>query len=89
MQSGTHAPVDLERIDPARNMARFYQLSVQPTLFGEQSVIRCWGRIGTQGRSMMVTFATEDEAVMAYQKLVRSKEAKGYLYLRDAEKPES
>ncbi|SHM48890.1 hypothetical protein SAMN05444398_11857 [Roseovarius pacificus] len=26
MQSGVHDPVDLERIDPAQNMARFYRV---------------------------------------------------------------
>lgn len=86
MQSGAHDPVDLERIDPARNMARFYRLSVQPTLFGEQSVIRSWGRIGTQGRSMMVTYATEGDAVKACKKLLCSKVARGYLCLSDVEK---
>ena len=85
MQRGAHDPVDLEHIDPAQNMARFYRLSVQPTLFGEQSVIRSWGRIGTRGRSMMVTYATEGDAVKACKKLVRSKVAKGYLCLSDAE----
>ena len=34
------------RIDNARNMARYYTLSIQPTLFGE---VRYWGRIGTRG----------------------------------------
>ncbi len=87
MQNGAHDPVDLERIDPAQNMARFYQLSVQPTLFGEQSVVRCWGRIGTRGRSMMVTYATEGDAVKAYKALVRSKVAKGYLCLSAAGEP--
>lgn len=86
MQSCAQDPVDLERIDPARNMARFYRLSVQPTLFGEQSVIRSWGRIGTQGRSMMVTYATEDDAVKVCKKLLCSKIARGYLCLSHLEK---
>ncbi|WP_442868383.1 WGR domain-containing protein [Bradyrhizobium sp. CCBAU 11445] len=30
-------------------MARFYKLDVQPTLFGECSLVRVWGRIGRAG----------------------------------------
>jgi predicted DNA-binding WGR domain protein len=40
---------NLVRIDEGRNMARFYKLDVQPTLFGEWSLVREWGRIGRPG----------------------------------------
>ncbi len=50
MQGKQTAPVHLHRIDPERNMHRFYLLTVQPTLFGGVSVIRNWGRIGSSGR---------------------------------------
>ncbi|MCK1301961.1 WGR domain-containing protein [Bradyrhizobium sp. 24] len=36
----------LTRIDNRRNMARFYKLDLQPTLFDEWSIVREWGRIG-------------------------------------------
>ncbi|WP_419906024.1 WGR domain-containing protein [Hoeflea sp.] len=51
MPSRQSEPVHLRRIDPARNMRRFYCLSVQPTLFGGASLIRDRGRIGTRGQS--------------------------------------
>ena len=35
--------VTLHRVDPARNMRRFYQLDVQPDLFGAWGVVREWG----------------------------------------------
>jgi hypothetical protein len=41
----------LERIDPACNMARYYVLSIEPTLFGDQALIRGWGRIGSKAGS--------------------------------------
>ena len=41
----------LERIDHARNMARYYRLSVVETLFGEWTMVREWGRIGRSGQS--------------------------------------
>jgi predicted DNA-binding WGR domain protein len=34
----------LTRIDPARNMRRFYRLDVQPDLFGGFAVVKEWGR---------------------------------------------
>jgi len=43
-------PVELRRIDPARNMSRFYRLDVQPDLFGGVLLMKEWGRIGAQGR---------------------------------------
>jgi predicted DNA-binding WGR domain protein len=37
----------LHRIDPAKNMRRFYRLDVQRDLFGQWCLIREWGRIGS------------------------------------------
>ena len=35
--------IHLTRIDPARNMARFYTMALQPTLFGEWALLKEWG----------------------------------------------
>lgn len=75
-------PVHLRRIDTTRNMRRFYTLAIQPTLFGGASVIRIWGRIGTNGRSKMETFDSEDDAATASMRLDRDKRRRGY---RDCE----
>jgi hypothetical protein len=40
----------LRRIDPARNMSRFYRLDVQPELFGGVLLVKEWARIGARGR---------------------------------------
>ncbi|RWB66049.1 WGR domain-containing protein [Mesorhizobium sp.] len=72
------APVHLRRIDPSRNMRRFYTLAIHPTLFGGASVIRNWGRIGTNGQSMMETFDSEADAASASMRLERMKRRKGY-----------
>lgn len=71
-------PVHLRRIDPAKNMRRFYLLSIQPTLFGGASLVRNWGRIGTHGQAMLVTFDDPDQAEDAFGKLQRAKQRKGY-----------
>jgi predicted DNA-binding WGR domain protein len=39
----------LQRIEPLRNIRRFYALSLQPDLFGTVSVVKEWGRIGQPG----------------------------------------
>lgn len=36
----------LERRDEGCNMARFYVLAIEPTLFGDTALIREWARIG-------------------------------------------
>jgi predicted DNA-binding WGR domain protein len=68
----------LTRRDPALNMARFYKIVLQPTLFGEMSVIRTWGRIGTRGQGMIATFTGANEAAAAASKLERQKQRRGY-----------
>jgi predicted DNA-binding WGR domain protein len=42
--------ITLRRIEPNRNMRRFYRLDVQPDLFGAACLVREWGRIGRAGR---------------------------------------
>ena len=62
-------------------MRRFYNLSIQPTLFGGASLVREWGRIGTRGQSMIETFDGSGEADDALIRLERIKRRRGY---RDA-----
>ena len=40
----------LHRCDPSCNMARYYVLSIEPSLFGDATLIREWGRIGRPGQ---------------------------------------
>jgi predicted DNA-binding WGR domain protein len=70
--------VYVERADPARNMARFYAMAIEPTLFGEVCLTRCWGRIGARGRMIKHSFAREDEAVALFLELLRRKRQRGY-----------
>lgn len=68
----------LERHDPGKNMRRFYLMHVAPGIFGDWSLIREWGRIGSAGTVWNDWFDTEDEAIAAAQKLRESKRKKGY-----------
>jgi predicted DNA-binding WGR domain protein len=40
----------LEKHDPAKNQARFYNMVILPNLFGEWTLYREWGRIGQGGQ---------------------------------------
>ncbi len=74
-------PTDLHlrRIDPERNMRRFYGMTVQPDLFGGASLIRVWGRIGTRGRKIIDTHSDEGSAISALMKLAEVKRRRGYM----------
>lgn len=78
MSSDGDRPIHMRRIDSTRNMLRFYSLAIQPTLFGGASVIRNWGRIGTNGQSMMDTYDETEEALTAMAKLERTKRRRSY-----------
>jgi predicted DNA-binding WGR domain protein len=51
--------VHLRRIDPTRNMRRFYRLDVQPDLFGGVLLVKEWGRIGARGRTVAERYDSE------------------------------
>ena len=60
-------------------MARFYELDVQPGLFGDVSVTRHWGRLGSNGQCKQHWFPTESAASDLATKLQRQKERRGYV----------
>lgn len=68
----------LEKRDPTKNLARFYQLMVLPTLFGEWTVQKEWGRIGQAGQVRSLYFASQEDALRALLKLKAAKQRRGY-----------
>jgi predicted DNA-binding WGR domain protein len=72
-----------QRIDESRNMARYYALSIQPTLFGELAVMRSWGRIGTAGGEKSEIFSGEEQAISHFLALAVRKRKRGYVAVRD------
>ena len=70
--------VALRRIDPARNMARFYAVEVMPTLFGQWAVVRRWGRVNTDGRRSETWFDDLAAAVTSAGAHAASKRKRGY-----------
>ena len=70
----------LERVDPARNIARYYVLSIEPTLFAKHTLIRRWGRIGCLGRERLQFFGGEDasRAQVTLETWLARKRKRGY-----------
>jgi predicted DNA-binding WGR domain protein len=72
----------IERTDASKNMARFYAMSIEPTLFGETCLTRRWGRIGAYGQKQVHHFVREQDAVVLFLDLVRQKRNRGYSTVR-------
>src|SRR3712207_1189698 len=71
--------VMLRRVDPDLGMARFYSLMIERDLFGTVRLVRHWGRIGSmQGRELAQDFASEEDAVVALERLAAAKRRRGY-----------
>ncbi len=68
----------MRRVDPARNMARFYSLDVERDLFGRVVLVRRWGRIGTAGKVRLDEYPEEEAALAAIAALERQKVRRGY-----------
>jgi predicted DNA-binding WGR domain protein len=68
----------LERRDCRCNLARFYVLAVEPSLFGDAVLVRAWGRIGSLGRQRLDLYASADEAGEALEAWLARKTRRGY-----------
>jgi predicted DNA-binding WGR domain protein len=69
----------LDRLDPSCNMARYYVLSVEPSLFGDVTLIREWGRIGQPGQRRIVLYENLSCAMEALEIWFQRKRRRGYL----------
>jgi predicted DNA-binding WGR domain protein len=72
----------LDRCDPTCNMARYYVLSIEPSLFGDATLIREWGRIGRPGQRRIELYESQSGAVEALKIWLQRKRRRGYA-LRD------
>lgn len=68
----------LDRSDPAQNMARFYVLAIEPTLFGDVALVREWGRRGCSGRRRLDLYGNREAAAEALQDWLVRKTRRGY-----------
>jgi predicted DNA-binding WGR domain protein len=68
----------LTRIDPARNVNRFYVVQVMPSLFGGWMVMREWGRRGLPGTVRLNSYQRRTEAEIAERQTIKRRLQHGY-----------
>jgi predicted DNA-binding WGR domain protein len=68
----------LDRVDQTQNMARYYVLSIEPTLFEEASLVREWGRIGKRGGRRVELHLDTIAARLALESWFARKVKRGY-----------
>jgi predicted DNA-binding WGR domain protein len=71
--------IQLARSDASRNMARYYELSLEQDLFGEFVVVRRWGRIGSLGHLRRENAPSEIQGLARLLETLRAKRRRGYL----------
>ena len=69
----------LDRLNASRNMARYYVLSIEPSLFGDATLVRQWGRIGRAGQRRVELYKNQSSAVEALETWLQRKRRRGYL----------
>jgi predicted DNA-binding WGR domain protein len=70
--------INLVRVGEDRNVARYYKLDVQSTLFGGWSLVREWGRIGRAGTVRIEAYPTHGKADLALISKWAEKQRRGY-----------
>lgn len=68
----------LNRIDPDRNMRRFYLMTVQRDLFGRAALITEFGRVGQAGQVRVAYHEDEACALAALADRAEAKRKRGY-----------
>jgi predicted DNA-binding WGR domain protein len=69
----------LTRIDPTRNINRFYVVQVMPSLFGDWTVMREWGPRGSPGTVRLSSYQRRSEAETAEQRTIKRRLRRGYI----------
>ncbi len=76
--AGFHAYVRFASIDPSENRRRFYDLTWQPTLFGEGALVRAWGRQGRPPTTRASFYPDRGQAAPEIRRVVRRRMQHGY-----------
>jgi len=68
----------LTRTDLTRNINRFYVVQVMPSLFGDWTVMREWGRRGSPGTMRLKSYRRREEAHVDEQRTIKRRLQRGY-----------
>jgi predicted DNA-binding WGR domain protein len=79
----------LEPRPELRRLARYYVLSIEPTLFAKHTLIRRWGRIGSLGRERLRFFGDDDgsQAQVTLETWLARKRKRGYTPRSEPSRP--
>jgi predicted DNA-binding WGR domain protein len=69
----------LTHADASRNLHRFYVVQLAPTLFGEWTLLREWGRIGSPGTVRLMSFERHKDAEQAARRVIKRRLNHGYI----------
>ncbi len=78
---GPSQKIVLTRIRPEKNERRFYAVDISRDMFGQISVSRNWGRIGTSGRQRYDPYPNIPLAQQALNLIANSKRMRGYVHV--------
>jgi predicted DNA-binding WGR domain protein len=67
------------RADPAKNIHRFYLVHLAPTLFGDWTLCREWGRSGSPGTVRVTSFEHYADAEKAARQIIKRRLSHGYM----------
>jgi predicted DNA-binding WGR domain protein len=68
----------LTRAEPTKNLHRFYVVRLAPTLFGDWTLLREWGRSGSPGTVRLTSFERYDDAEKAERQIIKRRLNHGY-----------
>lgn len=71
--------VILSRVNPEKNCFRFYEIAIEPNLFGDHALVIHWGRLGRRGNTRIASTGDLDLVEAKAQRLERQKVRKGYI----------
>jgi predicted DNA-binding WGR domain protein len=67
------------KVDPERNVRRWYTVAWGPTLFGNWAVVRSWGRVGADwAQCKSEVFEDDDAACIEAEAQVKRRLRRGY-----------
>jgi predicted DNA-binding WGR domain protein len=68
----------LTSVEADKNRRRFYELRWEQDLFNGPVLVRKFGRLGTEGRSLARVYPDQESAQKEIQKLIRLRLRHGY-----------
>ena len=71
--------IRMTRIEPDRNIRRFYAVDVCCNLFGEWTCVRRCGRVGSKGRILETVFCSQELAAAEADNWFRQKRGRGHM----------